>query len=368
MKPRVIVLGGCGFIGRNLVNFLITNDLVESIRVVDKVPPQIAWLNPKQGEIFNDSRVFFKSANLINPDSCKAAFAADESGLQFDFVINCAGETKPGQTDAVYKEGILTLSSLCATEAAQNKVKRYVELSSGNMGSNDKIPHKEDNKKEPWTNIAKWKSQVEDHLSNVPGLNYTILRPGIVYGIGDKTGLTPRLVVGAIYKHLGECMKLLWTRDLKMNTVHVEDVCRAIWHVLFRDETKNQIYNVVDDSDTTQGIISSFVSDIFNINHDYWGSAISTLAKADLSCVVEEVNDKHMGPWAEICMKDEIYNTPLSPYIDKELLSNKHLYLDGTKLRKTGFIYSVPHLSVERLEEVLLDYRLMNLFPSSLIS
>lgn len=86
-------------------------------------------------------------------------------------------------------------------------------------------------------------------------------------------------MVGAIYKHLGECMKLLWTRDLKMNTVHVEDVCRAVWHVLFRDDTKNQIYNVVDESDTTQGIISSFVSDIFNINHNYWGSAISTIAK-----------------------------------------------------------------------------------------
>ena len=77
-------------------------------------------------------------------------------------------------------------------------------------------------------------------------------------------------------------MKLLWTRDLKMNTVHVEDVCRAIWHVLSREDTKREIYNVVDNNDTTQGVISSLVSDIFNINHDYWGSTVSTIAKVTI--------------------------------------------------------------------------------------
>ena len=50
--------------------------------------------------------------------------------------------------------------------------------------------HKEDAKKEPWTNIAKWKSLVEESLAGIPGLNYTILRPAIVYGVGDRTGLS----------------------------------------------------------------------------------------------------------------------------------------------------------------------------------
>lgn len=73
-------------------------------------------------------------------------------------------------------------------------------------------------------------------------------------------------------------MKLLWTKDLKMNTVHVNDLCRAIWFVLSRDDTKQNIYNVVDQCNSTQGSISSLVSEIFNINHDYWGSTISTIA------------------------------------------------------------------------------------------
>lgn len=35
-----------------------------------------------------------------------------------------------------------------------------------------------------------------------------IVRPAIVYGIGDRLGLTPRLIVGAVYAHLKEKMKV----------------------------------------------------------------------------------------------------------------------------------------------------------------
>lgn len=74
-------------------------------------------------------------------------------------------------------------------------------------------------------------------------------------------------------------MKLLWGPDLRMNTVHVRDMARAIWHVANRSDTIGQIYNVVDEGNSTQGSISAIVSELFNINHDYWGTTLSTLAK-----------------------------------------------------------------------------------------
>lgn len=52
--------------GRNLVSYLISNELVSSLRIVDKVPPQVAWLSARHSKDFNDSSVEFKSANLIN--------------------------------------------------------------------------------------------------------------------------------------------------------------------------------------------------------------------------------------------------------------------------------------------------------------
>jgi nucleoside-diphosphate-sugar epimerase len=51
------------------------------------------------------------------------------------------------------------------------------------------LPLKEDDITEPWTYVAKHKSQVENDLKNVPGLRYSVVRPAIVYGPGDRTGL-----------------------------------------------------------------------------------------------------------------------------------------------------------------------------------
>lgn len=58
------------------------------------------------------------------------------------------------------------------------------------MNSNEKNPHKEEDSTSPWTFIAKYKLKVEKGLKNIPNLRYTILRLPIVYGIGDKKGLS----------------------------------------------------------------------------------------------------------------------------------------------------------------------------------
>lgn len=73
-----------------------------------------------------------------------------------------------------------------------------------------------------------------------------------------------------------------------------------------------------------------------------------------MSSVVEEVNDKHMGPWADACNKDGVENSPLSPYIDQELLYNKHLYMQPGKLTSTGFNYLYPKLTKDALKEVII--------------
>lgn len=48
------------------MTYLLDNELTQEIRVVDKTPPQMAWLNAKQTEAFASDKVEFCSANLIN--------------------------------------------------------------------------------------------------------------------------------------------------------------------------------------------------------------------------------------------------------------------------------------------------------------
>jgi nucleoside-diphosphate-sugar epimerase len=78
----------------------------------------------------------------------------------------------------------------CAHAAAKFGVKRYVEVSSGQVTSNHKEPIKEDDQIMPITSVAKYKLEVEKQLKDVPNLPYTVVRPAIVYGLGDRTGLS----------------------------------------------------------------------------------------------------------------------------------------------------------------------------------
>jgi hypothetical protein len=72
----------------------------------------------------------------------------------------------------------------------------------------------------------------------------------------------------------------------------------------------------------------------------------------DLEGVAEEVNEKHMDPWAKMCQSDGVENTPISPYIAAETLLNKPLCLDGSKLAQTGFTLAYPKLTTEIMTEV----------------
>ena len=48
----------------------------------------------------------------------------------------------------------------------------------------------EGSKIKPWTQIAKYSYAAEEELRKIDGLNLIILRPAIVYGESDTTGLS----------------------------------------------------------------------------------------------------------------------------------------------------------------------------------
>lgn len=71
-----------------------------------------------------------------------------------------------------------------------------------------------------------------------------------------------------------------------------------------------------------------------------------------MSVIVDEINEKHMRPWCEICVKDNTQKTPLSPFMYSELLQHSHLNLSNDKLKATGYRLKFPILIQENVEEV----------------
>lgn len=67
----------------------------------------------------------------------------------------------------------------------------------------------------------------------------------------EFTPLTaPRLICGRVYQHLKQKMSFLWTKDLRINTVHVTDVSRACWHTATTFNGTTAIFNLADENDT----------------------------------------------------------------------------------------------------------------------
>jgi len=359
-KPNVLILGGVGFIGRNLVQYLVEKQLCNKIRVADKTLIPTAFLGAKHAEAFAHPSVEYMQGNLTSPTSISKVFSLD--GDKFNYVINLAGETKYGQNEAVYSEKVLDVSVKCATEAAKVGVEKFIEVSTAQIYDSSKKSSKEGDKTNPWTLIAAHKLKAEKALKEIPGLNLIIVRPSVVYGPGDILGISPRIITGAVYQFIDEKMKFLWTGELKYNTVHVADVAKALWH-LTQVGKNGDIYNLSDKGDTDAEKINKILEKIFHIKTGFAGSILSNLAQINMAGICEEANNKHLKPWSDLCKQKNIVNTPLTPYIDQELLANNNLSVDGSAIEATGFKYDHPEIT-EGLVREQIDYFInQNLFP-----
>lgn len=151
---------------------------------------------------------------------------------------------------------------------------------------------------------------------------------------------------GDIYRHLNQEMKFLWNGDLRLNTIHCEDVARALvelskWRATnetnaqqntfksFADNEKLQqfnlpsketpshapLFNIVDDSDATQSSVAEQIAKVFNVKTGFLGGLISAFARMDIEEMIDDVNEKHLDAWSDMLKKSDIKDTPLTPYV-----------------------------------------------------
>jgi nucleoside-diphosphate-sugar epimerase len=267
------------------------------------------------------------------------------NGGEFDYVFNCGGETRYSQEDEVYKMRSHTLSVTIAKEAAKRRIKCFVCLSTGMVYKPKEKPRKETDDLKPWLKLARWKLETEEALKKVQGLNLVALRLAHVYGPYTTTYLGTALCLARVHKYEEESMKWLWDKDLRINTVHVKDCARACWEAAEWYAKKQHkgpaTFNIVDQGNTSQGTLADILGAIFSIPMKFEGGIVSKMAMLKLDSVVDELNDDTLDPWAELQQDAGITEpTPLNPFMEKELLKDNDLSLDGSKfMKETGFKY-----------------------------
>lgn len=308
------------------------------------------------------------------------------SGRQFSYVFNCGGETRYSQEPSIYALRSTALTTNLATHIAKMRPSpNLVEFSTGmvykspNSSTISSGGCTETAQLRPWLKVSKAKLHAEEVLEKLAreqGLKYVSLRLAHVYGEYDVGFLARGLCLARVYQELNKELKWLWSKELRINTVHVLDVCSAAWNAAHwcsqnpptaESNMSDRAFNIVDDGDTKQETLATIVSTIFNIRTGFQGSFISSFAKMNLDSVVDDVNDDVLQPWAEMMKRagvDHGQGSPLSPFMEKELLKDSNLCLNAKKAKEVlGWKIEREGLTEERLREIIASYERVRWWP-----
>ena len=87
--------------------------------------------------------------------------------------------------------------------------------------------------------------------------------------------------------------------------------------------------------------MSDIIHALFGIETGFQNALVNTFARLNLEHVVDDVNDETLDTWAELQQRAGLGaggSSPLSPFMEKELLKDSDLSLDGSKFQRTvGF-------------------------------
>lgn len=342
---------------------------------MDKQLPQLASLAPEHQQACSNEN--FLQADASREQSQARIFdlppGPDGAKKEFDYVFNCGGETRFSQDDEVYRLRSYQLSVTVGKEAAKRKIKAFVEVSTGTVYNPNRTPQREmDKTSKPHTKQAKWKLAAEDELAKIPGLRLCVLRLPFVYGpYAAKGWLGTQLALARVYQSRDpkETMKWLWGSELRTNTLHVEDVARALW-MAAEWRSKNDripnvssdkiVFNVVDKGATSQGTMANIIKAIFDIDTGFQNTLVNTFARLNLEHVVDDVNDDTLDEWADLLESAGIKENggPLTPFMEKELLKDADLSLDGSRFENVvGFRYGSRKSESSNLTNMLTQHK-----------
>lgn len=234
----ILVTGGTGFLGRNLLKKLFN----EKTRV--------RCLVRGRKKIDNDAKVEIIEGDILDRESLYKA------SQDVDTVIHLAAIIKSGDNNDFIRinvEGTRNLVDACL----KNNVQRIIHISSLDAGLKD-------------INIyGKTKGIAEDIIKS-SNIDYVILRPALIYGKGSKDIC---LLAELIKRY--PIIPVFGSGEGLLQPVHVADVCDVILKLINNRNIKNKIYYVAgEEKISLNGLIDKiaglFLKSVIKIHIPLW--------------------------------------------------------------------------------------------------
>ena len=304
MSKKILITGGAGFIGSNVINTLWNEsfDIADITTVDDMSNGRLEFLNKK----------YRKSSLFIKADFADDVILSKIKNKQFDYVVHLAAKPRvsysveyPLETHETNVNKTLKLIDAC-----KGNIKRFIFASSSSVyGGAENLPTSETEHKDPKSPYALQKSIIEDYLelySKFYYLDSVSLRFFNVFGpnqLGDSpyaTALAAWLTSIKRNENLRSDGNGLQTRDM----CPVDTVVKAIKaSILFDGQLNAQPINVATGTSLSNKEILTYLQNRYkNIKileaPERPGDVKHTLANVELLQTVLNVTPN--DPWYEI--------------------------------------------------------------------
>ncbi len=237
-QSRCLVLGGCGFMGCNLVEKLLTRGY--KVRVFDTATASRVNL------VGLESEIEFVTGNFLNEAE------VDKAVQNMDFVFHLIGTTLPASSnkDPAFDVETNVIASIKLMQISKRHgVQKLIFASSGGTvyGQVKTTPIREDHPTEPICSYGITKLAIEKYLHlfhRLHGLDYAVLRIANPYGRHQKL-TAEQGIVGVFLSRIKDKKPItIWgdgsvTRDY----ICVEDVSNAFVAAITQD-SPHRIFNV----------------------------------------------------------------------------------------------------------------------------
>jgi UDP-glucose 4-epimerase len=259
---KVLITGGCGFIGSNLTEYLFGKTDWD-INILDNLSS--GSLNDVKQFIENGTRVKFVKGDIVNQDDISEVIK------DCDYVINLAAQTSvlnsienPFIDENINVRGILNLLSF----SKDHNIKRFVQASSGAVLGEQEMPINELKIPKPSSPYGASKAAGESYcsaFSNSYGLSCIILRFSNVYGPKsyNKGSVIPKFIKRIFMeKELEVYGDGEQTRDF----IHVNDICNGIYSSMV---TKIKKFEIIQLGTGIETSINNLINELLKLAEDF---------------------------------------------------------------------------------------------------
>ena len=248
---KVLVTGGAGYIGTELVSMLIARPDVDQVIVYDNLsrPNHNFFLGLR---LKNSAKISFVKGELLDSRALRKAL----KGVDVVYHLAAKVTTPFANADAHVYEQVNHWGTAELVYALEDSdVRRFIYTSSTGVYGSSNIPAHEDKPPDPKTFYAVSKLRGEEHVRRLIGkIDTYIMRCGNVYGYNKSMRFDAVINKFIFDANFSRLITIQGDGKQSRTFIHIEMLAKALSNLLVAD-LPGDVYNIVDKNLTVLDIL-----------------------------------------------------------------------------------------------------------------